>query len=259
MCFSHRLLLITLNNKDFTVFMWMLSAKWEQMCCDNSFLEREMGQNLSHVGVLLTLWKSLFGSLRILVVGLHKAYCHSSFASIFLDDGLTACPAGGLRCSAVNKGTAKDKVTICVVNSITKLNKNYICFWKPHNCSYLFVFIFHMLFANCFSSSIEIFCIFSFQKHNRIRKITAANTQTHTDKHLSVIISSCPWEPLTTANNVGPVLSLASSAVPWQQLNHTSRLWKKETSSLQSLGTSKQGNSLAVVEPENNGKGAFSI
>lgn len=35
------------------------------------------------------------------------------------------------------------------------------------------------------------------------------------------------------------------------------RLRMKETSSLQSLGTSKQGNSLVVVEPENNGKTHF--
>lgn len=41
---------------------------------------------------------------------------------------------------------------------------------------------------------------------------------------LSVITSSCPWKTPTTASSVGPALSPASSAVPWQPLSQTSCL-----------------------------------
>ena len=161
-------------------------------------------------GILLNVWKSLFGSSGILVVGLHEAYCYSSFAPIFWDDRPTVCPAGCRCFTGVNKGTAK--VARCILNSLK-----------------FYIFCFCFLFSNIFASQLKYFTYFNLKNTTgNIKLPLLAHKRTQTHICLSVIISSCPWEPLTTLNNVRPVLSLASSAVPWQQLIHTSRLQGSE-------------------------------
>ena len=149
----------------------------------------------------------------------------------------------------------------CKVNFITKWNQNCHLF-QNHKIVFLHLYSFFMYcVSNLCCHNKEYVTNFPFNSIIEKKKSCCclhALTQIHIC--LSVIIS-CPWEPPTTANNVGATLSsILCSPLTAAELNKPSvRQRKKETSSLQSLGTSKQGNSLAVVEPENNGKSALSI
>lgn len=120
--------LITSNNKYISVSLRMWIAKWEQMFCDNSFLERKWQKYIScgavgsGVGggalvVVLNAWKSLCGSSGTLTVGFHNARHHSSFALIFWEDGVAAGSLGGTR---VNKSKWKDKVLWWNINCIIR-------------------------------------------------------------------------------------------------------------------------------------------
>lgn len=78
-------------NKDFTVFIWMLSSKREKM--RQQLVGTVKGDRISVMWrVLLKAWRLIFGSPGILAVGLRKAYCHISLVPAFCDDRLGQCP-----------------------------------------------------------------------------------------------------------------------------------------------------------------------